>query len=395
MGRDINDLAMEGGADAILLAVANGRRVPKISERNSVPTSVAQLESVDGAGGHHEPPYVVRRASDVLSTKPMRWRVHGVLPESGLAAFYGPSGGGKSFLLLDICIAIAEGAGHWFGRRVKAAPVAYVCLEGEGGISKRLKAWSIHNGRALPDALHVVMSQPVDLRSLSDVQRLCEALILAGVQDGVVAIDTLAQATPGFDENSGQDMSEVLTASKAIQATLGGLVILVHHTGKTDGKGLRGHSSLLAALDSSIEVCRNGVERNWSVAKSKDDADGESCEFQLDRIELDDDEDGNPVTSCVINPSAAPPNWAPEKPKGDEQILVFEAIGKLLLGSKVFGKDPSHPSRPGVFLEEAVEAASNVLTCEVNRRKNRARRAIQRMIAREIYAFDGEFIWLR
>jgi putative DNA primase/helicase len=413
MGRDLNDVAMDGGVEAVRLAVANGRRIPKRSERDALARAgrfedeMETFVSFDSRDEYASTtrdetdneiayrPYVVRRASELSNMPALRWRVQGVFPESGIAAFYGPSGGGKSFLLLDICIAIAEGAGQWFGRRVKAAPVAYVCLEGEGGISKRLKAWSEHNGRKLPDDLRIIVSQPLDLRSLNDVNRLCEALKLAGVMGGVVAIDTLAQATPGFDENSGQDMSEVLTASKAIQSTLGGLVVLVHHTGKTDGKGLRGHSSLLAALDGSIAVNRDGPDREWSVAKSKDDADGDRYPFQLRTVDLGEDEDGNAVTSCVIEPSAGTPKWVPEQPKGDVQILVHGAISKLLLGSKVFGKDPSHPSRPGVSLEDAVEAASNALTCEPNRRKDRARRAIARMLAREIYAREGDWIWLK
>lgn len=339
-------------------------------------------------------PYIVRRAADLMGGEPLRWRIHSVLPVSGLAGLYGPSGSGKSFLLLHMLSAIAEDAGNWFGRRVTPAPVAYVCLEGEAGIGKRLKAWSIHRGKDLPDTFNIIVSQPLDLRSISDVDRLCDALRAAGVKDGVVAIDTLAQATPGFDENSGQDMSQVLAASKMVQASLGGLVILVHHTGKTDGKGLRGHSSLLAALDSAIEVTRDGFERKWSIAKSKDDADGTSSSFELRTIEIGEDADGNPVTSCVIEPCVTQ-IWTPPQPKTANQKLVYDAIGKLLTGSRKTGKDPAHPTRPWVFLDDAIEAGSAVLVDEPKRRKDRARRALEQMISAGIYARDEECIWLR
>ena len=44
--------------------------------------------------------------------------------EKGLAAVFGPSGSGKSFLVLDLLTAVASGA-DWFGNRTKAAPVLY------------------------------------------------------------------------------------------------------------------------------------------------------------------------------------------------------------------------------------------------------------------------------
>ena len=45
---------------------------------------------------------------------PLSWCVRGVLPTVGLAALYGPSSSGKSFLAFDMAAAIAEGR-DWFG----------------------------------------------------------------------------------------------------------------------------------------------------------------------------------------------------------------------------------------------------------------------------------------
>jgi hypothetical protein len=80
----------------------------------------------------------------------------------------------------------------------------------------------------------------------------------------------------------------------------GGSVILIHHTGKNIGAGMRGHSSLFAAMDGVIEVCKedNG-SRLWSVAKSKDGADGGRHSFDLHLVHLPPDDEGFPQTSCV------------------------------------------------------------------------------------------------
>ena len=64
-------------------------------------------------------------------------------------------------------------------------------------------------------------------------------------------------------------MGRLLAAAKRTEEGLGGLVILCHHTGKVRSKGLRGHSSLHAALDGEIEVVRNEKvdSRSWISSK--------------------------------------------------------------------------------------------------------------------------------
>jgi putative DNA primase/helicase len=57
-------------------------------------------------------------------------RVRGVVPSVGLAALYGPSASGRSFLGFDMAAAMAEGR-RWFECRVETAPVLHAALEGE------------------------------------------------------------------------------------------------------------------------------------------------------------------------------------------------------------------------------------------------------------------------
>jgi len=230
------------------------------------------------------------------------WRVRGVLPAQGLAALFGPSGSGKTFLALDVAAAIVEG-GSWFGHRVSAAPVVYAALEGEAGLKQRAQAWRVSRGRALPENLRV-MKEPFRLTELQDVEGLAASTLRALGPGSVVFIDTLNRAAPTADENASRDMGEMLEAAKRLQALTGGVVVLVHHTGKDTTRGLRGHSSLFAAMDAAVEVSRegDGDRREWRVAKSKDGADGEAHPFTLEVLTLGEDEDGDPITSCVVTP---------------------------------------------------------------------------------------------
>ncbi|MEM5427205.1 AAA family ATPase [Cupriavidus oxalaticus] len=335
----------------------------------------------------------LQSCDELLSAPPLRWLVRGVLPADGLAALYGPSASGKSFLALDLCAAIAEGAPEWFGKRVTAAPVTYVCLEGERGLGKRAQAWSIKNHRPLPARLRFV-TQGLDLRQDDDIADLAAAVLAAGGRNGLLMVDTLNRAIPGADENSGKDMGDAIAACKALQALIGGVVLLVHHTGKDGTKGLRGHSSLFAALDAAIEVSRDGARREWSVAKSKDDADGERNAFELRVAELGVDEYDELITSCVVGPGdSADEVHRVKLPQGGNQRIALDALADPLRHSEDFGKGDAPPSHPCLELEAAVPIVAARLTCDPKRRTERAREAITGLVARGLYGAKDGWLW--
>ena len=334
------------------------------------------------------PRYKLLNAADLRNLPPLAWRVRGVLPAVGLAALYGPSASGKSFLALDMAVAIAEGE-SWFGCRVHQSLVLYLALEGEGGFKLRAAAWEAHTGRALPDGLRMVM-QGFTLTAPQDVADLA-AVIPAGT---VVFIDTLNRAAPTADENSSKDMGEILQAAKALQAKTAGLVVLVHHTGKDATKGLRGHSSLFAALDAAVEVSRDGDKREWSVAKSKDGGDGYSRKFKLEIIKLGFDDYGDEITSCVVAPDISLQGMQGVKlPQGGNQRLVLEALRPMFITATT-GKPGIALQKTCIELEVAITVASGHLTCEPFRRATRAREAITGLINRGVYGCNEGWLWL-
>jgi hypothetical protein len=265
--------------------------------------------------------YKLRSATSLLSSKPIKWRIKGVIPDSGIAAIYGHSGSAKSFLAIDMAMNVASGS-DWFGYRVKACPVVYVCLEGEAGLSVRIGAWK-EKGK-IPSRIKFI-DQPLNLLNVKDVRDLVTAIKTHEVSGGLVIIDTLNRAAPGMDENSSVDMGNAINAAKLIQQGVGGLVLLVHHSGKDSSKGMRGHSSLHAALDAAIEVKRSGDDREWSVAKAKDGEDGRSHTFRLQVVDMGVDEDGDSITSCVIQEMASerskPKQLTPSQRLGMESFM--------------------------------------------------------------------------
>ena len=362
---DANDLAQRDGHDVLAALLEAATEPPK-----------------------PEPRYKLLGADELRNLPPLAWRVRGVLPAVGLAALYGPSASGKSFLAFDMAAAIAEGQ-RWFDCRVEAAPVVYAALEGEAGFKLRAQAWETSRGRALPDGLRMML-QPFKLTDGQDVLDLA-AVVPAGA---VVVVDTLNRAAPTADENSSRDMGEILEAAKTLQTLTRGLVLLVHHTGKNAAAGLRGHSSLFAAMDAAIEVSREGDRREWKVAKSKDGIDGEACPFKLAVEVLGTEPTGEAITSCVVvRDTAVEDVRAVKLPQGGNQRVILDALRPMFKDGTT-GKPGAPPLRPCIELEAAVSAGAAKLTCQTDRRATRTREAITGLVARGVLGCNEGWLWL-
>jgi putative DNA primase/helicase len=336
--------------------------------------------------------YELLSSADLAALQPHRWLVRGVLPERGLAAMFGPSGSGKSFLQLDLCLALAEGA-PWFGHWTKPAFVVYAALEGEAGIRQRVQAWETHNARTMPDNMRFLL-QPFRLTTPQDIKDLASTFLAFAGAGGVLVLDTLNRAAPTSDENSSQDMGVILEAMKRLQGAIDGLVVVVHHTGKDSSRGLRGHSSLLAALDVVIEVTRDGDRRQWSLAKSKDGEDGEGKVFRLTTVDLGMDDENDRITSCVVTSDTASQEIRRvQLPRGGNQKIVLDALRPhFKVGRLATAGAP--PLKPCIELAQAVIEAAHRLTCDADRRPERARAAIEGLVSRGVLGVHDGWLWL-
>jgi RecA/RadA recombinase len=322
---------------------------------------------------------------DLAALPPTQHLVKGILTSSGLAAIYGPSGSGKTFLALDLIMAIACKS-DWFGHKVKNVPVTYVGLEGKGGINNRIQAWRKKNPTLNPTNFKIILDN-FDLMRAPNVLELAQAIITAQMNRGVIVIDTLNQASPGADENGSQDMGVIIKHLKLLQEITGGLVLIIHHTGKNTAQGLRGHSSLKAALDANIEVI-GGDRRSWLLEKSKDGEDGKSFGFRLEKHTLGIDSDGDDITSCTIDRDHSILFSKPE-PSGSQQKIALKNIKQAL----------ANVPTQRITSEAAIsEIAKTLIATASNKRTNRARQLLSSLIgggfvSSELLNDEG-WIWL-
>jgi hypothetical protein len=313
--------------------------------------------------------YTLMSAIDVLGIPPTTWRVKHLLPDKGLAAIYGPSASGKSFMAFELGACIADGQ-MWFGHKTIAAPVVYVMLEGQAGLQKRVKAWIKARGVGLPKDFHLILDS-FHLTDFDEVQNLAVAI----PKGAVVFIDTLNRAAPTADENASKDMGAIIEGANMLRQLTDGLVVLVHHTGKDTTQGMRGHSSLFAALDGAIEVKRNNAGRTWSVAKTKDGEDGKTTPFELLVHNLGTDADGESITSCTVEAAnasifaKAPPRHAgPKNALREITRVILSGVGT------VTGIRGAPIGASCLKVDDAVAAIANSLvTAKPNKRSYTAR----------------------
>lgn len=258
--------------------------------------------------------FAILTVAELMAQPPTRWTVRDLIPQSGLGVVYGGPGSGKTFLMLDMAAHIARGK-PWQGRRTRQGVVVYIAAEGALGV--RLQAYMQHHDLTTPDLANLLVLQSgINLLDpAADVLDLI-ASIKAAVGDldvRMIVVDTLARSMPGGNENASEDMGAVINSAGRLQDAFQCVLCFVHHCGKDETKGSRGHSSLKGATDVEISVRRDGHVRTAVAEKVRDGSDQSVLvTFKLESIDLGPLHEIDPeadltdrITSCVLVPTEA------------------------------------------------------------------------------------------
>lgn len=271
--------------------------------------------------------YILHKATDLIrEPKPIHWLIKGIMPQCSLGMIHGPSGGGKSFIAIDMMLAIATGQDNWCGHKITKGPVLYLAGEGHQGITQRLKAWFIHNG--IDDADMWVSERGTDLNTAEGYREVVEAIRAMPVIPCTIGIDTLHRFLAG-DENSAQDAKTMIDACAALSREFNCTVILVHHTGVSEEAQhrARGSSAWKGALDFEMSVvpAKDGEPMQIIQRKQKDAELANPVHMMLQRIELGwIDDDGEIITSAVPMQTDAPVKVAKESKAQGKYRKMFE-----------------------------------------------------------------------
>lgn len=246
--------------------------------------------------------YGLLRYSDLVRMEAQLEIIEDILPSTGSSCIYGRSGAGKTFLALDMALAIARGDQSWFGYRIMQVPVIYAALEGVGGIKNRLYAHAEGAGKQIPDAF-MLMTDGFSLGSPTDVARLILTAKEFMPDGGLIVIDTMTRAAAGLDLNGPSGMGEAIAAIDRISRETNTMVQTVYHSTSKDNNQTAtelGHSSYRGSLDASIFVHSGEGGKKWTSVKVKDGEDGLEHPFALERQVVGLNQWGVEKTSCFV-----------------------------------------------------------------------------------------------
>jgi hypothetical protein len=248
---------MSGHAEAVAQALA-GPLIQQSAKRDRA-QSPAPRRALD-------PVFI--RASDLLKKvlPEHRWAVRGVLAE-GCGLLVGRPKIGKSWLALNLAIAIATGGVALGHIRVELGDVLYLSLEdNERRLKSRLN--SILNGADAPDRLTLSTSWPkLDELGLQWLEAWAEKH-----PDGrLIIIDTLQRVRPAASRNGSLygDDYQALTGLQQMAGRRGLTVLVLHHTRKMGSddplETVSGTQGLGGAADSVLVLKRERSHRDATL----------------------------------------------------------------------------------------------------------------------------------
>ena len=267
-----------------------------------------------------------------LIDEPVKWLVKDLLPSNSLASLYGKPGTYKSFVALYTAAHIALGRSV-FGRDTEQGDVVYIAGEGGAGLKKRYDA--LRKRHDLPDVPNLYfLKRQLNLRSKTDdLARLIKEIKTNNINPKLIVIDTLARAFAGGNENASEDMGAFIAMIGLLQQATSAAVLLVHHSGKDEARGQRGHSSLLGAVDAELELMKLSEDDSLhrigqlTTTKQKDGEDGIKFLFHMESVSLSDiDPDNTSLALVPVNDAELPAKKKQQRALNQNDKAVLAAL---------------------------------------------------------------------
>lgn len=192
----------------------------------------------------------------VETTEEVSWLVDGLLSDGGFSLIVGPPKGGKSTLIRQASLCVAQGK-PFLGRNVTQGGVLYLTFEEQGGL---LKKQFEQAGRQPGDPIRIHVGNVFENKNIiyDDLE--------AAIQDygpKLLVLDTIFDAFQLESINDYGEVKETLARLRTIARNTGCHILGVHHTNK-GGEGnnsIMGSNGIHAALDTLIRFVQEGERR--------------------------------------------------------------------------------------------------------------------------------------
>jgi hypothetical protein len=225
--------------------------------------------------------------------------IEGVLDVGTMSAIVGATGAYMTGIAIDWAAHIGLGR-PWRGHRERKGVTLYLAVEGGRGIAERLQAWRRYHGVDAVEGDVYVIPEPIDLAHGDDTRLLLQHIARLGRVD-FIAVDTVSRALAGGDENSSKDLGGFVRNCDLIRSETGAHLSGLHHLGKDESRGARGHSLLKAALDTELMATKAGRIGSLELTKQRDGPEGTRWGFAIELVDV-----GDGKHSYVVVPADAP-----------------------------------------------------------------------------------------
>lgn len=266
------------------------------------------------------------------------WLVDGLLPEGSTCCLYGAPNTGKSFLVLDMALAIATGR-PWLdiptriqvGKSKERGKVVYILAESPESLNRRIAAWLQHHKipreegvNELDGHFYIPLVENLQLDRPESLKALIHEIRANCPDVALIVFDPLASYMVG-DENSARDTQTLINALRKLvdafkESNCSGLMI--HHSGKNAAKSERGSSALRGGVDTLLELAKDRIQ----IQKQRDAGKGPDIQIELVTVvEVAEDGTERDLGKVVVKPTALLPTNS-KSSKIDQ--LLFDGLGE-------------------------------------------------------------------
>jgi len=193
------------------------------------------------------------------------WLVENLLVKGDIAMLVGDGGVGKSWLTMDLAVAMAQGREKWLGMEVAGKRALIIDQENPMVTVRRRLAALGFNPAKNAEELRYLWYAGIRLDQEEMARKLHEDV--ETFEPELVVVDSLSRAH-FKNENSAEEMNPLMNMGVfPIARNLGATVVLIHHVSKEGGS--RGSTAIRNAVDLTLEVknetTSKGAETGWQL----------------------------------------------------------------------------------------------------------------------------------